>query len=92
MIGPVAHQINNKMSKSGAAIATLRHANTSDNVMVHQRPISNLEAAEHQMVEEEAHQLVNAAEGLGGAAAVTDLNHAMTSTDQSKCNMGESTL
>ena len=44
------------------------------------------------MVEEEAHQLVNAAEGLGGAAAVTDLNQAMTSTDQSKCNMGESTL
>lgn len=32
----VGHQINSKMmSKSGAQIATLRHANTSDDVMMH---------------------------------------------------------
>ena len=82
------------MSKSGAAIATLRHANTSDNVMVHARPMSNLGAAEHQMMDEEGQmQASNAGEmAINGTAAVTDLNQAMTSTDQTQCNLGDSTL
>ena len=54
MIGQASQQINSKMSKSGPAIATLRHANTSDDVMVHSRPISNIEVAEHQMMEDDS--------------------------------------
>ena len=46
-------QNNGKLTKSGV---TLRHAGTSDNVMVDQRPRSNLDGAaypEHQMMEED---------------------------------------
>ena len=56
------------MSKSGAAIATLRHASTSDDVMVPQRPISNIEVTEHQMMEDEGQEVG------AGAAAVNELN------------------
>jgi hypothetical protein len=64
------------MSKSGAAIATMRHANTSDNVMVHARPMSNLGAAEHQMMQDEGQMPArNVGEmAINGTAAVTDLN------------------
>ena len=64
------------MSKSGAAIATLRHASTSDDVMVPQRPISNIEVTEHQMMEDEGQEVG------AGATTVNDLNQAMSSTDQ----------
>lgn len=66
------HQNNGKMSKSGAVISTLRHANTSDNVMVHQRPVSKLDGPEHQMMEDDV-QISNTND-LSGVAAVTDLN------------------
>jgi len=91
VISAVTHQMNGKNSKSGAAIATLRHANTSDNVMVHQRPISKLDGPEHQMMDDDA-QISNTAEELSSAAAATDLNQVMASTEQTQCNLGESTL
>jgi len=50
--GVAPHQNNGKLTKSGV---TLRHASTSDNVIAHQRPRSNLDGAadpEHQMMEE----------------------------------------
>ena len=46
-----SHQNNGKLAKSGGAIATLKHMNTSDNVMM--RPSSKLDQpAEHQMEDE----------------------------------------
>ena len=58
--------------------------------------MSNLEAAangEHQMMEEDG-AAVEAGQGLvaAGTAAALELNQAMTSTDQTQCNLGESTL
>jgi len=61
------HLFNGKMSKSGA---TLRHANTSDNVVVDHRPSSKLGAPEHQM---EDASLIEAS--FSGVAAALQNSH-----------------